>query len=105
MFPVFPEYIDGPIIQSIDRSYHIPQKSEVEEANQTSIDFVKYIFSLVKEKHIDVLHMLIHQNPIGYNQVKMLYSAIFSNEVVDSYPTFREDNDNFEMGAAIVEKP
>ncbi len=104
MFPVFPNYANGTIVQSIERGYHIPYKAEIRKADQTSKKFVEYLFSLTTETYRKRLTFLMNQNPIGYNERKKIYSAIFENIEYDMYPSFDEE-DSFDIDVVAHEKP
>lgn len=104
LFPVFPEYKDSPLIFNIERNYHNPSKEDIKEANKVSKDFVNYIYSLTNPKHLDRLLLIMNQNPIGYNESKKMYSAIFENLYVDFFPVFNDD-DTLDINSVMVEKP
>jgi len=88
-FPVFPSYNDSPIIENVKRSFQIPSFEIVKFSYNASIQFVSYIDSLLLDNEwSEGVRMIMSQNPIGFNEQKKVYSAIFSNVLFEGHPGF-----------------
>ena len=85
-FPVFPSYTDSPIVENIKRSFQIPSFEIVKFSHYASNQFVSYIDSLlIDNEWSNGVRMIMSQNPIGFNEQKKVYSAIFSNVLFDGF--------------------
>jgi hypothetical protein len=84
-FPVFPAYKYSPIIENIVRVYQVPSFDTIKFAYDASSEFVRYLQSLfIEEEIVHTVNMIMMQNPIGFNQDLKVYSAIFSNLLMDA---------------------
>jgi hypothetical protein len=85
-FPVFPSYADSPIVENIKRSFQIPSFEIVKFSHNASNQFVSYIDKLIMDnKWSNGVRMIMSQNPIGFNEQKKVYSAIFSNVLFEGH--------------------
>jgi len=85
-FPVFPAYKESPIIENVKLSFQIPSFDIMKFSYQACHQFIKYIDSLLIENEwSDGVRLLMSQNPIGFNEQKKVYSAIFSNLRIDGF--------------------
>ncbi|MBN2616577.1 MAG: hypothetical protein JXR71_12870 [Bacteroidales bacterium] len=85
-FPVFPAYNDSPIIENVKLSFQIPSYDIIQFSHEACHQFVKYIDSLlIPNEWSDGVRLLMSQNPIGFNEQKRVYSAIFSNVLFDGF--------------------
>ena len=74
-----------PAIDSLIKTYHQPDMETVRKAYETSQKFVDMIQSLFINEAKGNLIFLTQQNPIGYNESKEVYSAVYTPNAVDFF--------------------
>lgn len=74
-----------PAIDAVIKTYHQPDMDSVRKAYETSQKFVEMIQSLFIDELKSNLIFLIQQNPIGYNETKGVYSAVYTPNAVDFF--------------------
>lgn len=75
-YPLQPAEKNRPAVEAIIQTYHHPDMDTVRKAYETSNHFVIMIESLIENEIRDSIHFLMEQNPIGYNEMKGVYSSV-----------------------------
>ncbi|SUJ25734.1 Uncharacterised protein [Sphingobacterium multivorum] len=84
-YPLLSLAENRPAIESIKHTFHHPDLVTVHKAFETSNSFVTMIENLIHKEIKDDLLYLIQQNPIGYNESKNMYSAVYMPFAIDFF--------------------
>lgn len=84
-YPLHQVEQNRPAIDAIIKTYHQPDMSTVQNAYQISSKFVMMVESLLIPEIKSNLQFLIEQNPIGYNETKGIYSAVYTPIALDFF--------------------
>lgn len=84
-YPLHQVTENRPAIDAAINTYHHPDLITVKKAYETSNKFVEMIEGLFIPKIKGNLKFLIQQNPIGYNENKGIYSAVYSPIALDFF--------------------
>ncbi len=95
-FPLHPTSKDSPAVEAFKQVFHRPDFKTVKTAYDTSIAFVDYMQSLFIKEYSKSVPFLLETNPLGYNETKKVYSAIYNQVIVDFYCPKPETKDSKE---------
>ena len=96
-FPVYPNYDETPGIEAMKKTYHNPTFEKVKTSYESAEKFIVYIESLIRPDIRELVLYLMNQNPIGFNEKRKVYSAIYSEVAVMFYATTKKkDNANLD---------
>lgn len=93
-FPVFGSDDVPWGFEEIRREFHNPSFELVKWSYDVTRDFIKYIEGLINEKIREQIVYLANQNPIGFNENKQVYSAIFREDMFNFYLVGNSENKN-----------
>lgn len=94
-YPLFEVTGCSAIVDSIKNVFHRPDYNIVTKAYKTSNDFVDYVISLMRVDMKETFLRVIDVNPIGFNEVKQIYSII-SSQVNSDFLLARQSNSSDE---------
>lgn len=84
-YPLHKVEANRPAIDAAINTYHHPNQQEVHKAYETANNFVEMVKKLFIPEMQGNLQFLIEQNPIGYNENKGVYSAVYSPVALDFF--------------------
>lgn len=84
-FPVFGIRDVAFGVEGIKRDLHNPSLDRIQSAHKTFTSFIEYLTGCIDERWRDEIVCLADQNPIGYNESKKVYSAIYGNTTASFY--------------------
>ncbi|WP_286971879.1 hypothetical protein [Flavobacterium sp. UBA4854] len=85
IFPLFNLTKKSFQIEVLNKAYLNPSKENVEKYYKSAFDFIEYIFSLIDDRYIENIKILIEINPLSYNTKKKVYSSIFPDAGIEFY--------------------
>jgi hypothetical protein len=74
-----------PAIDAIIKTYHQPNMHTVHQAYEISNEFVAMVERLFIPEMKNSLKFLVDQNPIGFNETKGIYSAVYTPIALDFF--------------------
>jgi len=84
-FPLHPTSKNTSVIDAIQQIYHKPDFNTVKKAYEASLAFASYLQSLFVDKYKQSVIVLMRQNPVGYNESRKMYSAIYNEDLMDFF--------------------
>jgi hypothetical protein len=90
-YPLHPIEEHRPAIDAAIKTFHQPDLKTVRNAYKTANDFVAMVENLFPLQMAGKLKFLISQNPIGYNESKSIYSAVYNPMAVDFFTGMGDD--------------
>lgn len=84
-YPLHPTSKEAPAVDSFRQIFHRPDPKTIKKSYEAANRFVDYLQSLFVPEYKDSIIYLIGHNPIGYNETRKVYSAIYNQLVIDFY--------------------
>jgi hypothetical protein len=84
-YPLHQVEENRPAIDAIIKTYHNPNIHTVHQAYEISNQFVTMVENLFIPEMKNGLQFLVDQNPIGFNETKAVYSAVYTPIALDFF--------------------
>lgn len=93
-YPLHPTEENRPAVEATKQTYLKPDLETVRKAYETSNKFVRMVESLILPQLRSRLSFVITQNPIGYNETKGIYSAVYMPNSIDFFMSGKSDDES-----------